>query len=255
MKTMMRLIMLCVLVSLFFGSCTINKNLLFRTDRDHQFDPVPEFDSLKAEFRINPNDVITMALFSNGGGIILENTTTSAERARPVNPIQLEYFVDSQGYVELPILGRQYLAGLTLNEAQDMLAELYSSQYLDPYVLVRVINRRIMVFQGAGGEGKVVALANPRVSVIEALAMAGGVLSRGNASKVKLIRKVGDRQEIYRIDLSRIEGVKYANMLVESGDIIYVDPVPNIPGEVLQDLQPIFQLVTGFMIAYFLITR
>jgi len=255
MKSMTRLLLLFGLMTLLFGSCTINKNLLFKTDRDYQYDPIPDFDSLNTEYRIGPNDFITVSVFSNDGGIVFENTTTSVERARPVNPIDLNYLVDVRGYVDLPIVGVQKVAGLTLIEAQQLLAELYSIQFHDPYVIVRIVNRRIIVFPGSGGEAKVLPLMNPNVSVVEALALATGVAKRGNSSRVKLIRKVGDKQEVYRIDLSRIEGVKYANMPVEAGDIIYVEPVPNLAPEILQDIQPIITLITSISFFYFLFTR
>jgi polysaccharide biosynthesis/export protein len=254
MNPMLRTIGVIAVLSFFLGSCTINKNIMFKTDREFTYGQM-NFDSTNAEYRLAPNDIITLAVFTNGGNLLLENTTTSAERSRVVSVTDFVYQLDVRGNVELPVVGVHQLQGMTIIEAQRYLMEKYSVQYNNPYIVVRVINRRIMVFPGTGGEGAVVPLLNTNVSVIEALALAGGIALRGNASKVKLIRDVGAKQEVYLIDLSTIEGIKYANMPVQAGDILYVEPTPDIASEVLRDVQPVFQILSSLALIYLIFTR
>lgn len=251
---MLRLLGIIVLMAIGFTSCTINKNLMFKTDREYEFDK-PNYDSTNSEYRIAPNDFITVDVFTNAGSLLLETTTTSAERARLVVTSDFVYQVDTRGEVTLPVIGLQNLTGMTIVEAQLFLEKEYTVQYNNPFIVIRIINRRIMVFQGAGGEGVVVPLINPNISVIEAIVLAGGLAERGNASKIKIIRRVGEKQEVYRLDLSVIEGMKYADMPVQSGDIIYVEPTPDVAAEVLRDMQPVFQLITSVALIYLLITR
>ena len=52
------------------------------------------------------------------------------------------------------------------------------------------------------------------------------------------------------MDLSTIEGIKYANMLVQANDVIYVEPVPEIAGEILKDVAPFVTLVSGVALIY-----
>lgn len=254
LNPMLRTIGVIAVLSFFLGSCTINKNLMFKTDREFVYGQM-NFDSTNAEYRLAPNDIITIAVFTNGGNLLLENTTTSAERSRSVSLTDFFYQIDVRGNVELPVVGTHHLEGMTILEAQFYLTEKYLVQYNNPYIIVRVINRRIMVFSGSGGEGIVVPLINTNVSVIEALALAGGLDVRGNASKVKLIRDVGSKQEVYLIDLSTIEGIKYANMPVQAGDILYVEPTPDIASGLLGDLQPVFQIITSVLLIYLVVTR
>jgi polysaccharide biosynthesis/export protein len=252
---MKRLLGILALLTVILGSCTVNKNLMFKTDREYQFDTPPYIDSSNVEYRIAPNDFITLYVFTNGASLLLEITTTSAERARNIPLSDLPFLIDPDGNVELPVVGVQHLAGMTINEAQAMLVEKYRIQYNNPFIILRVINRRVMVFPGSGGEGRVVPLANPNISVVEAIALAGGVARRGNASKIKLIRNVNEKQEVYLIDMSTIDGIRYANMPVEAGDIIYVEPVPEIAREILQDVQPVLTLITSLTLAFFLFAR
>ena len=69
------------------------------------------------------------------------------------------------------------------------------------------------VFPGAGGEGKVVNLENENTTLIEALALAGGITNTGKANKIKVIRGDLRNPKVMLVDLSTIEGMKQSNML------------------------------------------
>ena len=73
----MRYLFFLVLTGLI-SSCTINKNVMFRTDQDYVFD-TPS-DTTDLEYVISPNDVMTFRLFTNDGAKLLEFTTGSSEQ-------------------------------------------------------------------------------------------------------------------------------------------------------------------------------
>lgn len=242
-------------MALFLGSCSINKNLMFKTDDEFVFDEI-NFDSTNVEYKISANDLLVIEVYTNEGSIILEFTTSAASRPQNLAKPEIIYTVNKDGFAELPGIGLQKLEGLTIMQAQDYLEEKFGLLFNRPYCLIKVINRRAIVFPGTGGEGTVIPLMNPNISVIEALALAGGIAERGNASKVKVVRgRTVEEQKVFLLDLSTIEGIKYANMAVQAGDIIYVEPTPQVPLEVLKDAQPFFQFVTGLGFIYFIIVR
>lgn len=243
----MRYLFFLVLTGLI-SSCTINKNVMFRTDQDYVFDTPSDTTGL--EYVISPNDVMTFRLFTNDGAKLLEFTTGSSEQQRFLDFGDNQYVVQPDGFLELPEIGLTEIAGLTIYEAQTMLEEKYRPLYNRPYALIQVTNNRVIVFPGSGGDATVIPLKNQNTSVIEALAFAGGIANRGNASKVKLIRPMKDRQEVYKMDLSTIEGIKYAGMTVQANDIIYVEPVPEIASEVLKDISPFVSLISGLALIY-----
>jgi polysaccharide export outer membrane protein len=112
-----------------------------------------------------------------------------------------------------------------------------------------------MVFSGEGSLGTVVPIANQNISVIEAIALAGGIRERGNASKIKIIRTNKGVNEVYRLNLSTIEGVENAKMIVQAGDIIYVEPVPQITNEFVKDIAPLVSLFSSTLILFLVITK
>lgn len=221
---------------------------MFRTDQDYVFD-VPS-DTIDSEYKISPNDVITFKLFTNNGAKLLEFTTGSSDEQRFLDFGDNKYIVQPDGFVEFPEIGLVKLSGLTIYKAQTHLEEVYLHLYNRPYAIVTVTNNRVIVFPGSGGDATVIPLTNLNTSVIEALAFAGGISNRGNASKVKLIRQAGNKQEVYLMDLSTIEGIQFASMTVQANDIIYVEPVPEIASEVLKDISPFVSLISGLALIY-----
>lgn len=238
-----------LLVLSALASCTINRNVMFRTDHDYAFNTFPD-SLITEEYKINMNDLILVRLFANGGAAILDVTAGTRDSRQFTTFPNTTYIVERNGYIELPEIGEVHVQGLTLNQAEEKIEELYTNFYHDPFAVVEVVNRRVLVFPGNGGTAMVVPLTNRNTTVVECIAMAGGITLRGNARKVKLIRTTNGKNEVYQMDLSTIEGLEYANMLVQANDVIYVEPVPEIANELLKDISPFVTLVSGIALIY-----
>ena len=249
----MRTLFFIVGIAALMSSCSINKNIMFQTDTEYEFKK-PDLDSTNKEYKLASFDYITINLFTGDGAMILEYTTSGIERQPNYGGFDFYYILDKNGEVDLPVLGKTKLAGLSIPEAQIYLESKFIN-YNDPFCLVRVLNRRVMVFTGEGSLGFVVPLANQNISVLEAIALAGGIRERGNASKVKIIRGKNGVNEVYRLNLSTIEGVESAKMIVQAGDIIYVEPVPQITNEFVKDISPLVTLITSTLILFLVVTN
>jgi polysaccharide export outer membrane protein len=224
---------------------------MFKTDIEYVYD-VPLLDSTNKEFRLSPADLLNVAVYTNEGAIVFE-ATSSRERMMVTMESDVSFLVESDGYVELPILGRVLAQGMTIQEFQQSVEERFESQFVKPFCITKVVNRRVIVFNGQGSAGQVVALENNNIRLVEALALAGGLGSRANASKIKVIRQAKEENLVYYIDLSTIEGLDMANMIVQNGDVIYVESTKNIGTEALGDVAPVVSLLTSvvFLIGIF----
>lgn len=225
---------------------------MFKTDTEYVFQTPP--DSI-AEYKITFNDELTFFLFSNDGTPILNNTAKEANTIGGRLNDGLTYVVDINGFLDLPELGLVNIEGLTVYEAQNKLEELYTFYHVKPFVKLKVVNKRVIIFPGSGGDAKVISLTNGNTNVIEALALAGGIADRGDASKVKLIRTLNQIQHVYLMDLSTIEGIEFAQMYVQSNDVIYVEPVPEIARELLKDAAPVVSLISSFAVIWAVLNR
>ncbi len=241
-----------VLISLAAASCTINKDILFKTPTDYTYDTLS--DTLKPSSTISRSNILTFSFFTGNGHLLVEQGLGSTvlggsggiDRNYLNTRNQITYLVDDDGTVKMPVLGRIEMAGLTVREAEKLLEELYSVYYNDPFVILTVQNNRVVVSPGGGGKAQVITLANNNTTVLEALAMVGGIDNRGNSSKVKLIRMdiATGKREIYKLDLSTIHGLDAADLIVQGNDIIYVEPLPLIAREFVQEITPIVTLVS-----------
>ena len=248
---MNRLWMLAVVVgfTLLLGSCGVNSNLMLKTPKDYDFADIDSMNETKNDYRIDINDILQMRFFTNDGIKVLDisSSATGGNQAQLFNPNNsLNYVIQNDSLVDLPVLGGVNLVGKTIREAELYLEDLYKGYYIDPFVQLSVTNRRVIVFPGEGGEAKVIYLANNNTTLLEAIALAGGIRERGRASRIKLIRKdETGKREVYQVDLSTIEGLEYTDIIVQANDYIYVEPVPEIGREVLKEVTPIVSLISS----------
>lgn len=246
-------LLLLLIVLIAASSCNINKNLLFKTPTGYEYDVPPEV--IDVEYVIQPYDLLNFRLYSNDGFLLIDITSGSGAvgqgnqaQMRNLQNI-IRYRVEVNGEVKLPTIGKTQLAGMTIREAELYLEELYAAYYVRPYVMLEMTNNRVIVMPGSGGDAQVITLTNNNTTVTEALAMAGGVARRGNASKIKLIRRTEDGgRKVYLINLSKVDGIPDGDIIVQANDIIYVEPVPQLVAEALRDVTPLVGLITTFLV-------
>lgn len=239
-----------------FSSCRIfNPNLMFKTQKDYKYAQVSDTLS-KQEYRISPNDLIELRLYANDGFKLIDITSVGSTNDISTNNnlnrgIGFNYLVLRDGNVKLPILGMVPIKGYTVRQAELMLEEKYSVYYNKPFIIIKIINKRVMVFPGAGGAGRVLTLQNNNTTLIEGLAEVGGITNDGKAYKIKLIRRsAGQDPEVYKIDLSTIEGLKDGNIILQANDIIYVEPRKRILQGVASELAPFLTILSSALLIY-----
>jgi polysaccharide export outer membrane protein len=142
-----------------------------------------------------------------------------------------------------------------VKEGQDLLVKLFSKHYNEPFVQIEVTNQRVIVFPGSGGDAKIIPLQNNNTTLMEALAAAGGITERGRASKVKVMRMTDDGRKVYEVDLSTLDGLKYADMVVQANDYIYVEPTRQITRELVLEIAPILSFITSTNLLITIINR
>lgn len=244
-----------IIACYFLASCKpLNPSIMFRTPKDYKYTPQQK-DTIP-EYVIAPNDIISFRLFSNNG-IKLVDISESNNNAQQFQQLSrgLSYLVEYDGKVNLPIIDRVDIQGKTLREAELYLEELYNKDINDAFILLNVNNRRVTVFTGDGGSGTVITLENNNVKLLEAIALAGGISNNGRAARVKLIRGDLSNPEVFKIDLSTIEGLEQANIILQANDIIYVEPLGITTRQVLSEISPIFGFLTTAITLFLIIDR
>lgn len=238
-----------LLTALFLlQSCGINSNLMFRTPRGVK--EVKDSIPLKpvSEYKISRDDKFTFMLYTNDGERIVNEMAGMNKDA--IAKAEIEYVVRPDGTADLPILGATKVSGLTVKECEDTLARQFEAKngYNKPFVQVKLTNQRVIVFPGNGSTARVIPLQNNNTTLMEAIALAGGIAERGKASKVKIMRVVNNVRTMYIVDLSKIEGLEYADMIIQANDYIYIEPKEQVGQETLKVVAPIISLVSSALV-------
>lgn len=242
------------------SSCsTLNKSRMLKTPVNYDFDEVR--DSLKQqEYKIAVDDEIEIRMFSNNGYSIIalsqgnNGRAGGAAGAGGMNRNNNTFKVRTDSTIKVPVIGSVRVVGLNLFELESLLESLLVDQFQNPFVIAKINNRRIFVFRG-GNSATVYQLQNQRTTLFEVLASTGGVPKEGNASRIKVIRGNGAEQEIFLINISRIEGIKDAKMQMQAGDIVYIDPFLNYANFIVQDISTVLSLVSSVLLVYTLVTQ
>lgn len=234
---------------LLLSGCAINRDIMFKTPRDHVFDTVS--DSLDREFKIQPDDVLSFRMYANDGFKMVDMVNEEQMRtSTTTNRIIFNYLVYPDGHAKLPVIGDVQVAGLTIRECEMLLEERYAAYYQKPFVLLTVSNRRVIVFPGGGGDAKVISLENNNTSLLEVLARAGGIAKRGDARRVKLFRREGNTRKVMQFDLSDISNLKYADLVMQADDVVYVQPNPELARGILQEITPLITLLSSVVLVW-----
>lgn len=251
---MRKYLFLILLTPLF--SCKLNPSIMFKTGKDYPYKVDQTIGNI--EYRLAPNDILGFSVFTNDGFKLIDLTTgigagtgtglNASAGSNSGNSVQFK--VDIEGQVKLPIIGKVKITDLTIREAEKLLEDKYTVYYNKPFVMLNVLNRRVMVFTGTGGSGTVVTLENENTTLIEALALAGGITVTGKANVIKLIRGDSRNPQVHLIDLSTVEGMTQSNMLLQANDIIYVEPVKRVSQNILAEVAPIVGIITSLLLLY-----
>ena len=227
-------------VTLLCSCGSYKQNIMFRTGVESQVSK--EKKAAEANYVIQKNDLLELDVFTNLGDKIIDPNFESFKESPNAQGVKTDpprYLVDNNGVVKLPLLQEIKLEGLTVRGAEELLQKEYAKQYQQPFVVLKVTNRRVTVLGAPGG--KVIPLLDENVRLTEVLALAGGISTDGKAGNIRVLR--GD--QIFVADFSTVEGYLRDDMLIQSGDIVYVEPVRRPFVEALQSYGPLVSIMTS----------
>ena len=238
----------CSLTMVIQG-CGVNSNHMFKVAKGEEQENSDSIPMVPTEdYTIAVNDKISFFMTTNEGAMIVEGMSGVDDAEIKEKLAEREYEVRKDGKVDLPLLGPIDVEGLTIEKCEDTLEYFFSQDYKEPYVQVKVTNQRVIVFPGNGSDARVIPLQNTNTTLMEVIAIAGGITDRGRASKVKLMRSINGERKVFVMDLSVIEGLKFADLIVQANDYIYVEPTPEFSKELAEDVVPIISILSGTLI-------
>lgn len=135
------------------------------------------------------------------------------------------FIVDKDGNLHLPYLGAVKVEGLTTAEARELIqTKLNKGDYLkQPVVTLRLANFKISVIGDVARPG-VYPVQSERITVIEALSMAGDLNITGKRNDILLIRENGGQRQQIRLDLQSKDIFNSPYYYLENNDVLVITP-------------------------------
>ena len=135
------------------------------------------------------------------------------------------YLVDAEGNLHLPVIGKIKAAGMTKIALTQTIKEAIFPRYLteEPIILIRFVNFEVSVLGEVLRPGSFV-IDNEKISLFEALALAGDMTIYGKRNTVLLIREENGKRETIRLDIRDKNLVNSPYFYLQQNDVIYVEP-------------------------------
>jgi polysaccharide export outer membrane protein len=244
-------------------SCRSRKDVVyFQPPVDSVVNGAPE-TNLSYVARIQTGDILSVfvrsmsseasEIFNPYQGAVTTTTQLSNNNTAP--PPAIGYLVDQDGNIVVPLLGKVNLKGLTTSAAQDLIAERLNEKYLkEPTVNVRILNFKVTIL-GEVARPSVYTIPNEKISLPEAIGLAGDLNIYGRRDNIQVIRVVDGKKVFARVDLTSRKIFNSPYFYLEPNDIIYVEPTNGKVGssDRAQQLLPV--LISGLSLLTVIFTN
>lgn len=148
----------------------------------------------------------------------------STETRTQSNPSLQTYIVDTNGKINFPVIGEITLAGLTRSQAIEHLKKLISNYIDDPIINLRFTSFSIIIFGEVRSPGALY-FNSDKISILDAIGVAGDLTMYGNRKNILLIRENSDGTfERTRFDLTSSDLFSSPYYYLKQNDKIFVEP-------------------------------
>ncbi len=232
MRKTVQTIVIMMLAGLLVG-CNATKRVIYDFNKDEAVKSVLG-DGL---IRIKPHDRLTVVVSSQNPELAAPFNTPSSYNALSFNPmspssqngaqsLQIRT-VDENGMLDFPMIGKVECKGKTREELANEIAEkIIKGGYIsDAMVNIQFADLKVFVLGEVARPGQF-DITRDKITVLEALAMAGDMTIYGNRANVTVIRRTADQKSYEVHELNFLEGNQMSSpaFYLQQGDVVYVQP-------------------------------
>lgn len=207
---------------MFFGitSCVSSNRFIILQDVEQ----IKEVKTADFEVILQPDDLISIQIsakdpliaepynlkFPSGLALSLQQTLTS-------------YQVDQNGNITMPDLGTVLAAGKTRKELEIIISKLLEGKISNPYIMIRLLNFKITV-QGEVKLPGVFTIKSDRITLFEAISMAGDLTVYGKRDNILIVREENGIKTFQKVDVTKADFINSPFYYLAQNDLIYVEP-------------------------------
>jgi polysaccharide biosynthesis/export protein len=215
----------------FFTSCTSTKQVIYFNDLNDSTAKTIKTAQENFENPIQKNDQLWISVggsnisdlpalnSGNGMGLGSGNALTAGSSGAA-----LGYLVEADGKIQVPYIGKVQAEGVTRIQFEQKLTELFKDYTKDPIVNVRFLNYNFSILGEVSRSGRY-NMPTERVTILEAISMAGDITDLGKKDNVTVIREVNGERQVARVNLLSKDVFNSPYFYLKTNDVVYVEPV------------------------------
>ena len=229
-----RNIHLVILVLFITFSCKPKENMVYMENQNSSI----EAEIKQAVFEgshLQPGDLLDIKVTAFDDNAVRPFNLHSMNQAGEISGIQQNqnsqnipqgYLVSNEGYIIFPVLGKIYVQNMTMSQLREDLERRLLEYLTDPLVSIRQLNFNITILGEVKKPGQYNSPSD-KVTILQALGMAGDMTDYGDRTKVKLVRHENGTDQTYVINFTDKNITSSPYYYMQQNDVLYVEPDEN----------------------------
>ena len=214
---------------LSMSACSSNKKIAYFQDIQNVSQAKLENAVAFVEPTIQSDDILSINIFTLNpqSGIVVNqaasNPALGGNNNSSLNSQSTGFLVDKNGEIELSLVGKIKVKGLTTYQAKELIKEKVGGFYKEPNVQLRFANFKVSVL-GEVNVPSAYTLPNEKVTILDALSLAGDLTIYGKRENVLIVRDTDGKKEFARLNLNSSEIFSSPFYYLKQNDVVYVEP-------------------------------
>lgn len=218
------LLSLFTITVIFCTSCASKKDLIYFQPDSVELNTLYELNAPK----LQPGDILAISVTADDPRATVPFNQVSQYQGQggmlqPTNPFLPTYAIDANGEIDFPKVGKIKLSGKTRTQAMDLLRREVGKFIVDPGISMVVRNFRVTVLGEVTRPGTF-TIENDRLTILEALGLAGDLTIYGRRHNIMVIREQDGKKQEFRLDLTKRETMNSPAYYLTQNDVVYVEP-------------------------------
>ncbi len=239
---MIKQIILLIVSLLFFSACSVKEYRLFQQENMEHLSQTQELN-ITYSSKIVPNDILQIDIYNMNK----KSNIMMSDKGGASMPPDNKYVVYDDGTIVLPLLNVVHVEGYTIKELNKLLLEKYRAFLKSPYIKASVKNHKVYVLGEVAKQG-VVPLEGESISVIEAIAKAGGLTDYALRNRIRVISKDKGKYVMRTLNFNNFSTLNSRNLMLKHNSIVYIEPKSTKAIRVaINDYLPILKAVSSVL--------
>lgn len=218
------ILLLTLLVAVVMNSCASREKIVYLQNPS----VIDSNNSKSYESRLQPDDLLSIIVNSSSPeltkpfNLLMGSVQDKTDLINAQQRLQT-YLIDKDGFIDFPVVGKIKLGGLTRLEAEELIKQKLIEEIKDVNINLRILNYKISV-QGEVTRPGVYTIQSERITLMEALSLAGDLTIYGRRDNILVIRENDGKKTYNYVDITKADFVNSEFYYLAQNDLVYVEP-------------------------------